>query len=84
MPACKARRRISAKIATDIRVSRAFSVPIESERRLCFFVLTRFLDANRQPPASRAEQAPGSRPGQAFAGKRSDRMFRLVLAEIGH
>src|SRR6202040_51925 len=29
---------------------RAFSVPIESERRLYFFVLTRFLDANRYPP----------------------------------
>jgi len=28
---------------------RAFSVPIESERRLQFFVLTRFLDANRHP-----------------------------------
>jgi hypothetical protein len=28
----------------------AFSVPIESERRLYFFVLTRFLDANRYPP----------------------------------
>src|SRR6266853_1578032 len=28
---------------------RAFSVPIESERRLYFFVLTRFLDANRHP-----------------------------------
>jgi hypothetical protein len=29
---------------------RAFSIPIESERRLYFFVLTRFLDANRYPP----------------------------------
>jgi hypothetical protein len=29
--------------------SRAFSVPIESERRLYFFILTRFLDANRYP-----------------------------------
>ncbi len=30
--------------------ARAFSVPMESERRLYFFVLTRFLDANRYPP----------------------------------
>src|SRR6266478_7678123 len=33
--------------------TRAFSVPIESERRLYFFVLTRFLDANRYPLRSK-------------------------------
>jgi hypothetical protein len=30
-------------------IARAFSVPIESERRLYLFILTRFLDANRYP-----------------------------------
>jgi hypothetical protein len=29
--------------------ARTFSVPIESERRLCLFILTRFLHANRYP-----------------------------------
>src|SRR6266481_2724981 len=42
--------------------SRTFSVPIESERRLYFFVLTRFLDANRLH----------------FAGKRSKRALHGV------
>jgi len=30
-------------------IARAFSVPIESERRLYLFILTRSLDANRYP-----------------------------------
>jgi hypothetical protein len=38
---------------------RAFSVPIESEWRLSFFVLTRFLDANRYP--SRIKSGAGFR-----------------------
>jgi hypothetical protein len=44
IPAARGKRR-----AITISQARAFSVPIESERRLYFFVLTRFLDANRHP-----------------------------------
>jgi hypothetical protein len=37
----------------DDLLAEAFSVPIESERRLYFFISTRFLDANRDPLGSK-------------------------------
>jgi hypothetical protein len=40
-----------------IRTTRAFSVPIESERRLYYFVLTRFLQ--REPVSTSLENALG-------------------------
>jgi hypothetical protein len=41
--------RISTALKPKPAELRAFSVPIESERRLYLFILTRFLDANRYP-----------------------------------
>jgi hypothetical protein len=41
-----------------VKIARAFSVPIESERRLYFFILTRFLDANRYPLRSKTLWLP--------------------------
>jgi hypothetical protein len=40
-------------VADALPRARAFSVPIESERRALLFVLTRFLDANRYPLRSK-------------------------------
>src|SRR6266851_5459329 len=48
----KAKKRLKGRFCNlDFWLAaRAFSVPIESEQRLYFFVLTRFLNANRYPP----------------------------------
>ena len=60
-------------------VSRAFSVPIESERRLYFFFLTRFLDANRHPLLVNALDRPDGGPSSSVCGGIGrNSVFRMI------